>query len=405
MTNNKRSKTSILGSLSQFINCFNYKKINKRLKVKLVFFVMSQIGLLTYGQGKTNDKQITDLSISAFMDIFNVYDFNKPQTITRHDFLYNHNRHNEFNINLALLKFDLQNSKYRASFGLQTGTYVNDNMAAEPSVLKSIFEANIGISLNKKNNLWVDAGVLPSHIGFESAISMDNFTLTRSLLAENSPFFLTGVSLSFYPNDKFEVKALIVNGWQRIQRLEGNSLPSFGTQVKYNTINGGSLNWSTLIGTDDNDVNRRMRYFNNLYLQFQVSNVFEFITGVDFGFQQQAKESSQYDLWFSPIFIGQFKLNKKWKSTIRVEYFQDKESVITTDQSQSGLQLTGASINIDYSPSKNVICRLEGRWLNNKNGFLGSIMNPSRDNYILATSISLKLSKMRLNNFQDKTPL
>ena len=403
MTNNKRSNTSSLGSLSQFVFCIIHKKINKRLKVNLLFFIISQIGFLTYGQEKSNEQQIPDLSISAFMDVFNVYDFSQPQTIARQDFLYNHNRHNEFNINLALLKLDLQHSKYRASFGLQTGTYVNDNMAAEPSVLKNIFEANIGISLNKNNNLWLDAGVLPSHIGFESAISMDNFTLTRSLLAENSPYFLSGLSLSFYPNDKFEVKALIVNGWQRIQRLEGNSLPSFGTQVKFNPSSRGSLNWSTFIGTDDNDLNRRMRYFNNLYGQFKVLNMFEFIAGVDFGFQQESKESSQYDMWFSPIFIGQFKLNRKWKSAIRVEYFQDKESVITTQQSQSEIQLTAASINIDYSPSKNVICRIEGRWLNNKNDFLGSRITPSRDNYIFATSISLKLSKTRLNNYDKKT--
>ncbi|MBK8628485.1 MAG: outer membrane beta-barrel protein [Saprospiraceae bacterium] len=28
----------------------------------------------------------------------------------------------------------------------------------------------------------MDAGIFPSHIGFESAISADNWTLTRSLL-------------------------------------------------------------------------------------------------------------------------------------------------------------------------------------------------------------------------------
>ena len=359
---------------------------------------MCQIGVFTYGQGKTNQQQIPDLNIFAFIDVFNVYDFSQPQTIPRQDFLYNHNRHNEFNINLALLKLDLQGPKYRASFGLQTGTYVNDNMIAEPSVLKYIFEANIGVSLNKENNLWLDAGVLPSHIGFESAISMDNFTLTRSLLAENSPYFLTGLSLSFYPNDKLEMKALIVNGWQRIQRVEGNSLPSFGTQVNYTPTNRVSLNWSTFIGTDDNDVDRRMRYFNNLYGQFQVSNMFEFIAGFDFGFQQQSKESIQYDLWLSPIIIGQFNINKKWKSAIRVEYFQDEDSVITANQFQSGTKLTSASFNIDYTPSKNVICRVEGRWMNNKDGFLGSRMNPYRDNYILATSISLKFSKKQINN-------
>jgi hypothetical protein len=43
---------------------------------------------------------------------------------------------------------------------------------------------------------------MPSHIGFESVISADCWTLTRSLLAENSPYYETGMRLeatSTYP--------------------------------------------------------------------------------------------------------------------------------------------------------------------------------------------------------------
>ncbi len=76
-------------------------------------------------------------------------------------FLFNHNRHNELNLNLGLLKLSLNHSKYRANFALQAGTYSNDNYAAEPGLLKNIFEANIGISLTEKNNLWLDAGIMP----------------------------------------------------------------------------------------------------------------------------------------------------------------------------------------------------------------------------------------------------
>ena len=37
------------------------------------------------------------------------------------------------------------------------------------------------------DNLWLDAGIFVSHIGLESANSRDNLTLTRSIMADNSP--------------------------------------------------------------------------------------------------------------------------------------------------------------------------------------------------------------------------
>lgn len=210
-------------------------------------------------------QQKPQLAIEGFVDVFYVYDFNQPESITRQPFLFNHNRHNEFNLNLGLIKLALKHTKYRANFAMHTGTYANDNYAAEPGLLKNIFEANVGVSLNRRNNLWLDAGIFPSHIGFESAISADNMTLTRSMLAENSPYFLTGAKLTYNPNDHWEIAGLIVNGWQRIQRLPGNSIPSFGTQVTFTPTQKTTLNWSTFIGTDDPDTTRRMRYFNNLY--------------------------------------------------------------------------------------------------------------------------------------------
>ena len=121
-------------------------------------------------------EETPSLDILGFIDVFYVYDFNKPGGDFRQEFLFNHNRHNEFNLNLGLVGLELAHPKYRAKLTLQSGTYANDNYAAEPGVLKNIFEAWAGISLNEGNTLWVDAGILPSHIGFESAISTDNRT-------------------------------------------------------------------------------------------------------------------------------------------------------------------------------------------------------------------------------------
>lgn len=367
------------------------------LKQTHIIFIFCLISLVASAQNESTWQQKPQFTISGFADVFYVYDFNQPQETKRQSFLFNHNRHNEFNLNLGLIKFGLNHSKYRANLSLQTGTYAKDNYAAESGILKNIFEASIGVSLNKKNNLWLDAGVFPSHLGFESPISSDNFTLTRSLVAENSPYFLTGAKLTFNPNDKWEIVALVVNGWQRIQTLEGNSLPSFGTQVNYHPTEKLVLNWSTFIGTDDPDSNRRMRYFNNFYGQFQVSEKFKFIAGFDLGIQQRSKKSNSYEFWYSPVIIGQYSINKAWQAAVRAEYYNDENGVIIPTGTTNGFQTTGLSLNLDYLPNQNLVWRIEGRWFNSKDSVFESTTSMTNSNFIIGTSLAIKFVEILKN--------
>lgn len=358
-----------------------------------ITIVLAFVSFGNYAQVDSTWQKKPALRLSGFADIFYVYDFNEPQGSSRQPFLFNHNRHNEFNLNLGLVKFEVAQQKYRANFAVQTGTYGNDNYVAEPGLLKNIFEANIGISLNKSNSLWIDAGILPSHIGFESAISMDNPTLTRSLLAENSPYFLAGAKLTYNLNEKWEIAGLIVNGWQRIQRLEGNSLLSFGTQVNFSPNEKMTLNWSTFIGTDDPDDTRRMRYFNNFFGQFQLSENFDLTAGFDIGAQQAIKGSSNYGIWLTPIIIGQMTINDHWKSAVRIEYYQDETGIIIPTETIIGFQTTGFSLNLDYSPTRNILCRLEGRLLHSKDDIFVRGTGSTNNNFIIGTSIAIKFAE------------
>jgi hypothetical protein len=359
----------------------------------VILFLVGGKGF-TQNQADSSWSQMPILKISGFADVFYVYDFNQPKSIERQAFLFNHNRHNEFNLNLGLVQLGLEHTKYRANIALQTGTYATDNYSAEPGVLQNIFEANIGISLNKKNNLWLDAGIMPSHIGFESAISMDNWTLTRSLLAENSPYFLSGAKLTFNPNEKWELAGLILNGWQRIQRLEGNSLLSFGTQVNFKPTETTTLNWSSFIGTDDPDRTRRMRYFNNFYGQFQLTEKVGLITGFDLGAQQVRIGSSDYNLWLSPVIIGQYSISQSWKVAIRAEYYQDHTGILIPTETMNGFRTSGLSLNLDYSPSTLIICRIEGRWMNSEDPIFETKTNTSTNNFIIGTSIAIRFSEV-----------
>ena len=130
----------------------------KGVSTFLVLFLVSLSILAShqcFAQQDSLWRQNPDINISGFIDVFYAYDMNKPKTDFRQSFLYNHNRHNEFNLNLGLIKASVRNIKYRANFAIHTGTYVNDNYAVEPGLLKNILEANIGLSLNKKNNFYL----------------------------------------------------------------------------------------------------------------------------------------------------------------------------------------------------------------------------------------------------------
>lgn len=338
----------------------------------------------------TTWSQDPTITFSGFLDAYYVYDFNQPSTPFRQTFLYNHNRHAEFNVNLAYFKVGISHHKYRGNFAIHTGTYVADNYAAEPGILKNIFEANVGISLKSSNKLWFDAGIFSSHIGFESAISADNWTLTRSILAENSPYFLAGSKITYKPTEQLEMTGLILNGWQRIQSISGNSLPSFGSQIKYTTKKKHTLNWSTFIGTNDPDISRRMRYFSNMYGQFQLTDKLGLISGFDIGIQQRSKHSNIYDIWFSPVLIAQYAFHSKWKTAFRLEYYQDKTGILIPTNTLNGFNTHGISWNVDYSPAKPILLRLETRYIGSMDAIFEKQYSLIQSNLIIATSLALK---------------
>ena len=94
------------------------------------------------------------LTISGYIEGYYCYDFNKPENNSRPAFLYNFNRHNEFNVNLGFVKAAYATERTRANLAVAVGTYINANYTAEPGVLKNMFEANAGYKLSKRRNLW-----------------------------------------------------------------------------------------------------------------------------------------------------------------------------------------------------------------------------------------------------------
>jgi hypothetical protein len=331
------------------------------------------------------------LESRVYLDTYYSYDFSRPASHEKAPFLFNHNRHNEVNINLALASLSYKAERTRATLGLMTGTYAQYNLAAEPQVLQHVFEANAGIKLSSQTALWLDAGVLPSHIGFESAISKDCWTLTRSILAENSPYFETGARLSYTSkNDKWYLAGLLLNGWQRISRVPGNHTPAFGTQLTYSPAEKLTLNWSTFMGNDKPDSVKQQRYFSNLYVVWQLSKSWGLTVGFDHGREQPLRGAAAFNKWYSPVAILRYE-SKGWAVAARAEYYSDKAGVIVPLVNAEPFRMQGYSINADRKIGNHALWRIEWRMLRNSQPYFEQAGRLAASNHFVTTSIAMDL--------------
>ncbi len=340
---------------------------------------------------KENNSEILDnLKISGYLETYYSYDFANPVNHNRPGFVYSHNRHNEVNLNLGFVKLAYNTDKVRGNIALMTGSYANANLAAEQGVLKNIFEANAGVKVSKTKNLWIDAGIFASHIGFESAIGKDCWNLTRSILADNSPYYESGVKLSYTSdNEKWFISGLILNGWQRIQRVDGNNTPAWGHQLTFKPNSKITLNSSSFIGSDTPDSIRQMRYFHNFYAQIQLNEKFGLTAGFDIGAQQKSKESSDYNTWYTPILIAKYSPTEKISIAARGEYYRDANGVIIATNTPNGFQTYGYSLNLDYTILNNIVWRIEGRGFTSKDEIFTLDKQPTTQNYFVTTSLAV----------------
>jgi len=363
---------------------------NFYLSMKIVWLIFL-LPIYVTAQDSTREEG-KKLSISAYVEGYYGYDFSKPADHKRPSFIYNFNRANEFNVNLAFIKASHNSEKTRLNLALAAGTYMQANYAEEPALWQFVLEASAGIRLTKKENLWLDIGIMPSHLGFESAISSDCWTLSRSMAAENSPYFETGARLGYTSkNEKWSFAILALNGWQNITRKNNFSLINWGTQVQFKPGPETILNYSTFIGTVYPDSVRRMRYFHNLYAILPLHDKWGLILGIDIGQEETSASDATLKTWYTPQAIIRYKPTPKTAIAMRGEYYSDPNGIVIGYALPDEFKATGISLNLDYNVFKQALVRLEGRWLKNKTAVFPKDGDLSENNFSLLFSLSVRL--------------
>lgn len=281
------------------------------------------------------------VTLGAFVDGYYAYDFNRP---AGHDraFTTQAQRHDEFNVNLAHVEAKYVSSRARGRLALQAGSSVQANYAAEPdslagfqNLLPLIQEAYAGIAVTPR--LWIDAGIFFSHIGSESWISTDNPNYTRSLPAEFSPYYETGVRASWQAHPSLAVTAVVVNGWQNIS--ETNHDKGGGIRLDWTASPAITVSYSNFVGREASAATgeHSVRFFNDVNARIAPSSRVLVIPTFDIGTQDG-------DTWYAASLVGRYAVTPAFAVNGRVERYDDKDGVIAP-----GLRVNGASLGIDVT--------------------------------------------------------
>ena len=345
--------------------------------------------------------QADSLSLQVFIEGYASSVRNHPYTKTRPAFYYNYTKANSAGINMALARVHYSSKRFRSNLGLMAGDYPNANLANEAKWARNIYEANIGVKLAKDHPVWLDAGVMPSHIGLESAIGKDNQTATRSIVADNSPYYETGLRLSYKPNDDWYLALLMLTGWQRITVPANQLGTNWGLQVTYTPNNQFTFNSSSFIGKVFYGRNVT-RMYSNTYSTIAISKRTGFTLCWDIGLQENSFDANRTDIWYGLMAIFRYQLKPgKWSAALRYERFVDKQKLLfalPVDMYHQ-FNVNHASINLDWQPVKNVLLRAEANYVQSPYSlfYKGNQLISNQFSAFLIASYNLQLSKKQRN--------
>lgn len=308
------------------------------------------------------------LRFNAYVEGYYAYDPSKPGIYRA--YASTHPRVNSIDINVAYIDAKYSAQRVRGRLVIGAGTGFSNVISSNVFGVHNILEGTAGYLIDKKREVWVDAGVFASPFTNESAITRDQLTLTRSLAAENVPYVVTGAKVSIPLSPKLVWTGYLLNDFVKEQEQANDK--GINSQFEYRPDNRWLLNWNLYQGRNrygfsnlgmgaSGDVNLS---FSDMYFIFKSGRRLSATGCFYLGYMQFDRDQGS-KTWYSYSFIGDYKLNDKTSLTGRIERFNDPNRAISISMNngQNGLVTNGASLGLNYLPVPELMLRLEARHL------------------------------------------
>ena len=297
----------------------------------------------------TNENVVnSELTSEAFIDTYYLHDFNNLKTRNRPCTTQGY-YDDEPAINLGYVDAKLSTDKWHGRLALQGGSSVRANYASEPKEFwQYVQEAYVGYQVSEK--LWIDSGVYFSHLGPESWISRDNWTYTRSLISEYSPYYQTGARATYQWSKDVTAQLHLINGWQNIS---DDRNPALGMQLSFQMSPTQTFTYNNFIGNE-----KGIRIFNDFIYKYEPTDRLGFIMAFDIGSQERdSGENTAW--WYGFSLMSRYKITSTISLSGRVEQYRDPHQVILLSEAPDSFNAIGLSTGVDISLLKKLLWRTE----------------------------------------------
>ncbi|MFZ9295092.1 MAG: outer membrane beta-barrel protein [Bacteroidia bacterium] len=314
------------------------------------------------------------LEVESYQEVYGSSNFTRQKELP--PFFYNHKILNRPSVNIILIQARYHYHYTIFNIGLMGGDYTQYNLAHEPEWAKPIYTMYATRHLNLKTR--IEAGVFASHLGLESVISSESPTLSRSLIAENSPYYESGIRV-LHKASHYDYGCYILNGWQRISWNPLYKLPALGAHFQYQFPSGLHIQYSSFFGSSKPDSLKRLRFYNHFNSGYTMG-AYEWYASYDIGFESGA-------FWMSPQWLGIFHYSQNANIACRFEWFYDPKNIQITSEHPLPFNTFGWAICHTIEPQKGLMIRFEPKYYWSKNGFF----NVSSQRFYLSAGVSYRL--------------
>ena len=268
-------------------------------------------------------------------------------------------RINRLAVNKVFVGLRYTGDRFRGALVPAAGTYMTDNYALEKGIARHLVEANAGIRLSKKKEVWLDAGVMESPFTNESAISGNQWMYTRSFAPEYVPYYLAGLRLSMPLSNNIGMRLWLLNGWQQIH--DQNKSKSLAIGLDWRPTPELDVVSNIFLGDERSELRPdfRTRFLKDLYVTWRPRKHFRVATCIYYGIQQVASGGNAR--WFQANITARQRIAEGILLNVRAEYFHDPEMVMITALNSD--RFTGGSIGtcLDVRLFHKTILRLDVR--------------------------------------------
>lgn len=259
-------------------------------------------------------------------------------------------------VDLAVISGQWSSERFDARLALQAGTWADVNYVDGDEGWKVVHEANVRFRVDSVFS--VIAGIVPSNIGHESSINARNFTLSRSLNADLTPYFMTGAGVILRPSADLKFAVYAVNGWQRI--TDNNGQLSGGTTVEWQPSASTTVSWNTYVGNDEPDGQARLRIHNNAWIDHAFSPTVQAVLMGDVSLLRNRLNGGFDAAWYVGL-KGAWQPSEIVRFAVRTEAMNDPDNVLA--RSGPAFETIGMSLGVDLLPVEPVMVRFEVRSL------------------------------------------